>query len=283
MQSQETLNKFENEALHYLAGVISGSMSTAALYEFFERSGEPIPSGLEAGSKQRLVYAHLHDINEDNRGQFRVVSLVAKFCAPTRFIGRDQERLGLTHEINKALIFNGIQIDAHGRPGFGHDKPLNVAPEPTDDILSALTDVKKQTPRPKAKIFISHSGETPAFYRLDRFLRDLGVEPVVAEWLPFKGRTVPDHVKGAMEGCVVAVVFATKADQVGGRSQPGRGALIETGILQARFEERVVYLVEEGAEFGPMADNFARESFTQDCLERAFHRIVVELKSHGLI
>lgn len=67
------------------------------------------------------------------------------------------------------------------------------------------------------------------------------------------------------------------------RHQPGRGALIETGILQERFGERVIYLVENGSEFGPMAENFARESFTQDNLERAFHRIVVELKACGLI
>jgi hypothetical protein len=67
MQSQETLNKFEDEALDYLASVVSGSMSTTALYQFFERAGEPIPEGLDAGSKQRLVYAHLHDINESDR------------------------------------------------------------------------------------------------------------------------------------------------------------------------------------------------------------------------
>ena len=86
-----------------------------------------------------------------------------------------------------------------------------------------------------------------------------------------------------MEGSEAAIVFATQADVVGDRAQPGRGALIETGILQERFGEGVVYLVEGGSELGPMADNFARESFTQDCLERAFHRIVVELKAHGLI
>jgi predicted nucleotide-binding protein len=134
-----------------------------------------------------------------------------------------------------------------------------------------------------ASVFISHSGETPAFSRLIRFLGDLGVNPLVAEWLPFKGRTVPEHVRGTMDGCQAAVVFATAADAVGERKQPGRGALIETGILQQRFGDKVVYLVEEGAELGPMADGFAHESFTQDCLERAFHRIVVELKAHDMI
>lgn len=140
----------------------------------------------------------------------------------------------------------------------------------------------RETTSPPA-VFISHSGENEAFYRLTRFLNELGVQPIIAEWLPFGGRSVPDQVSEAIESCAAAIVFATRADQVGDRSQPGRGALIETGILRQRFGERVIYLVEEGAEFGPMAENFARESFTQDNLERVFHRLVVELKAYGLV
>lgn len=154
---------------------------------------------------------------------------------------------------------------------------------PKEETPTRTSVGPRQPVKPHPRLFISHSGETEAFYRLNRFLKDLGMDPVVAEWLPFRGRQVPHHVRNTMENCQAAIVFATRADQVGERSQPGRGALIETGILQERFGEKVVYLVEEAAEFGPMADNFACESFTQDCLERAFHRIVVELKAHGLI
>lgn len=140
-----------------------------------------------------------------------------------------------------------------------------------------------QTDAVRPRVFISHSGENEAFYRLTLFLNELGVQPIIAEWLPFGGRSVPDQVGEAIASCAAAIVFATRADQVGDRSQPGRGALIETGILRQRFGERVIYLVEEGAEFGPMADNFARESFTQENLERVFHRLVVELKAYGLV
>lgn len=138
-------------------------------------------------------------------------------------------------------------------------------------------------PQARRRVFISHSGESTAFHRLLRFLWSLGVEPVVAEWLPFSGRLVPEHVRATMDSCECALVLATGSDEVGERKQPGRGVLIETGILQERFGERVIYLVEEGAQLGPMADGFARESFTQDNLERAFERIVVELKAHSLI
>lgn len=159
-------------------------------------------------------------------------------------------------------------------------------------VVKARVDRGEYDPAPKiqlipvntpASIFIAHSGESSALFRLTRFLEALGVEPVIAEWLPFKGRQVPDQARSAMDGCAAAIVFATAADTVGERKQPGRGALIETGILQQKFGEKVIYLVEERAELGPMADGFAHEAFTQDNLERAFHRIVVELKAHKII
>ena len=156
--------------------------------------------------------------------------------------------------------------------------------ETADEASARLNRLRKPVRREaRARVFISHSGESAAFHRLLRFLWSLGVEPVVAEWLPFSGRLVPEHVRATMDSCECAIVLATGSDEVGERKQPGRGVLIETGILQERFGERVIYLVEEGAQLGPMADGFARESFTQDNLERAFERIVVELKAHDLI
>jgi len=147
-------------------------------------------------------------------------------------------------------------------------------PAPTVHLIPVKTPVS---------IFIAHSGEPNALHRLTRFLEALGVKPVIAEWLPFKGRQVPEQARSAMDGCAAAIVFATATDAVGERKQPGRGALIETGILQERFGSKVIYLVEEGAELGPMVDGFAHESFTQGCLEKAFYRIVVDLKAHKLI
>jgi len=137
--------------------------------------------------------------------------------------------------------------------------------------------------RSRPSVFIAHSGEPPVLFRLTRFLEALEVKPIIAEWLPFKGRQVPDQARAAMDGCEAAIVFATAADAVAERKQPGRGALTETGILQERFGDKIIYLVEEGVELGPMLDSFAHESFTQECLESAFYRVVVELKEYGII
>jgi hypothetical protein len=147
------------------------------------------------------------------------------------------------------------------------------------EVKELRAKVEKAHPGSKPKVLIAHSGDTKALYKLTRFLNDLGVEPVVAEWLPYKGRQVPDHVRDNLAECACAVVFATRVS----KSQPGRGVLIETGILQEHFGERVVYLAEHGVAFGPMADSFARESFSRRNLERVFHRLVIEFKQFGIV
>jgi hypothetical protein len=133
------------------------------------------------------------------------------------------------------------------------------------------------------KVFIAHSGDTWALNRLLRFIRALGPDPQIAEWLPFSGTQVPEHVRRVFSDCECAVVFAEATQSIGGSSQPGRGVLIEVGLLQQHFGDRIVYLREEGASFGPMADPFAAEFFRQDCLENAFFRLVVEFKAWSLI
>jgi len=206
-------------------------------------------------------------------GERKVIAV--RLTMPARVIGygtnvaavKQRDRIDCLSEISNRLLTLQARVERGD-----HSLPEPDAPAPR----------KPATVADSTQMFISHSGETPAFYRLERFVRDLGITPIVAEWIPFKGRAVPENARAAMDVCQAAIVFATSADQVGKRAQPGRGALIETGILQERFGQRVIYLVEEGVEFGPMADNFACESFTQDCLERAFHRIIIELRAHGL-
>ncbi len=125
------------------------------------------------------------------------------------------------------------------------------------------------------KVFLSHSGESHPFLRLEQFLRlGLGVETVVVEWLPFNGGTVPKNVREKLASCSCAVVFYEGT---------GKGQLIELGLLQDFFQNKIIYLTREGAAFGPMADAFARESFTDDNLEKVFRRTVTELRGWGFL
>lgn len=135
----------------------------------------------------------------------------------------------------------------------------------------------------KPKAFIAHTGNSGAFHRLLRFLTTLGVDPQVAEWLPSSGAHIPDHVRSIYQDCACAIVFAEAIHRAGGKGQTGTGVLIEVGLLQSHFSDRIIYLREEGVSFGPMADSYVAEFFTQDNLEAAFQKIVLELKAWGLI
>ncbi len=149
------------------------------------------------------------------------------------------------------------------------DKFGGVTPEATTTAQDALP-----------KIFIAHSGESSALNRLIRFLRALKVEPQIAEWLPYAGAQVPDHVRSVYSDCAGAIIFAEASEAA--PAKPGPGVLIEVGLLQAHFQNRIVYLREEGTTTGAMADSFAAAFFTPDNLEQAFYRVVVELKSWGV-
>jgi hypothetical protein len=209
-----------------------------------------------------------------------------------QILARLQRLRSWSPELAVHVLTNTVMIDAFRRaPETEKDSVIeSAAAQAAEELRAEVTALKAQVKElatrvekaevgSRPKVFIAHSGDTPALSKLTRFLTDLGVEPVIAEWVPYRGRQVPDHVRETMEDCVCGVVFATRV----GKKQPGRGVLIETGIFQEHFGNRVIYLGEHGVSFGPMADGFARESFSRRNMERVFHRLVIELKHIGII
>ena len=91
------------------------------------------------------------------------------------------------------------------------------------------------------------------------------------------------NVRNVYGRCDAAMIFAEATRVDGGQRRPGAGVLVETGLLQGHFPEKVIYLREDGAGFGAMADSYVATSFTQDNLEEAFYRIVVEFKAWGYL
>ena len=129
--------------------------------------------------------------------------------------------------------------------------------------------------RRHVKAFLSHSGESQAFVKYEHYLRvGLGIDTIVVEWLPFHGMPVPENIQANMRESDFAVVFY---------EGKGKGMLIELGQLQSHFGNRIIYLVEEGQSFGPMADAYAGAHFKPDNLEEAYNRTVDELFGWGFI
>ena len=135
------------------------------------------------------------------------------------------------------------------------------------------------------KAFIAHGGESNALAKLEEFLDALGVESLIVEKKPSEGRSINQNVERYLEQADCAIVLATKGDIDGqtGEFLPRGSILIEIGRFQERFSEKTVYLLEEDTRFPSNVNEKIWERFTQDNMERAFLKIVKELRAFGII
>lgn len=134
-----------------------------------------------------------------------------------------------------------------------------------------------------AKVFISHGTESPALVRVERFIRSLGLEPVLVVRQASEGLAVDAIVSKRMDECECAVILATADDQVGSYRQPRPNVLHEIGLAQEKYDDRVIYLLENGAQFPSNVRPKVWESFSQQDLSAAFEKIAKELRAFGFV
>lgn len=132
-------------------------------------------------------------------------------------------------------------------------------------------------------IFVSHGTPSAALQKLERFIRALGLNPVIVKDQPSKGGAVDDVVPRNMEECTCAVILATKDDAVGGRFQPRPNVLHEIGLAQEKLNNRVIYLKEDGCDFPSNVTPKIWENFSQANMEEAFIKVAKELRAFGVI
>ena len=134
-----------------------------------------------------------------------------------------------------------------------------------------------------AKVFISHGKETQALTKVERFVRALGLEPVVVMRGPSEGMAVDDLVETRMSESDSAIILATADEEVAGRRPPRPNVIHEIGLAQEKLENRVIYLKEEGCEFPSNVAPKVWENFRQDNMEAAFDKISKELRAFGFL
>jgi len=134
-----------------------------------------------------------------------------------------------------------------------------------------------------ARIFVSHGTESPALAKVERFLRALGVEPIVVSRGPSEGMAVDDLVEKRMAEADCAIILATADEEVEGRRQPRPNLIHEIGLAQEKLGMRVIYLKEEGCEFPSNVRPKVWENFTQQNMECGFEKISKELRAFGLL
>ncbi len=133
------------------------------------------------------------------------------------------------------------------------------------------------------KAFISHGTESTALRKLEEFIEALGITPLIVKKQASLDKDLPDKVNLYLGQASFVIILATGDDEVKGKLQPRQNVIHETGLAQETHPGRIIYLLEEGAEFPSNIRPKVRESFKQDNMTDAFIGIVRELHAYGML
>jgi predicted nucleotide-binding protein len=146
-------------------------------------------------------------------------------------------------------------------------------------IVEKLQRVETKPP----KAFISHGKESAALRKLKEFLETLGIEPLIVKKRPSLDKDLPDKVNLYLNQADFVIVLATGDDKVGDKLQPRQNVIHEIGLAQKTHAGKIIYLLEDGAEFPSNIRPKVWESFKQRNMMDAFLSIVRELREYGML
>ncbi len=154
------------------------------------------------------------------------------------------------------------------------DETLRDKSEQPPTIIGAL---------PKA--FIAHGGVTPALTKLKSYLIALGVEPIIVEEQPSRGRSIGEKVNLYARQADFAIILATKGDKDAktGSFIPRGNVLIEIGKAQELFPDRTIYLLQAGTKFPSNISEKVWVRFTPQSMDDSFIKIAKEIRDFGIL
>ncbi len=146
-------------------------------------------------------------------------------------------------------------------------------------IASRHTKDRKKSP----KAFISHGKEGGALLKLEKFLKELGIQPILVKDQPNLDRTVSKKVEDYLGEADFVIILATGDDKVEGKMQPRPNVIHEIGLAQKTHAGKIIYLLENGAEFPSNIKPKVYESFARQSMDEAFIAIVREISKLGFL
>ena len=158
--------------------------------------------------------------------------------------------------------------------------------EPKDTIEVAPESVFREVP---SSVFISHGRESAALRKLKEFIETLGIEPLIVKKQASLDKDVPDKVNFYLNQADFVIILATGDDTVRDTKtgaeikQPRQNVIHEIGLAQKSHPGRIIYLLEEGANFPSNIRPRVWESFKQRNMMEAFLGIVRELRAYGML
>lgn len=151
----------------------------------------------------------------------------------------------------------------------------------TKDVISIAPEEVFQTVPPKA--FISHGKESAALRKLKEFIETLGIEPLIVKKQASLDKDLPDKVNLYLDQADFVIILATGDDEFEGKRHPRQNVIHEIGLAQKTHPGKIIYLLEEGAEFPSNIRPKVWENFKQRNMMDAFLAIVRELRAYGIL
>ncbi len=161
------------------------------------------------------------------------------------------------------------------------DKHEILGVESKPNVIEVLPESIFREVPPKA--FISHGKESSALRKLKEFIETLGIEPLIVKKQASLDKDLPDKVNLYLSQADFVIILATGDDEFEGKRHPRQNVIHEIGLAQKMHPGRIIYLLEQGAEFPSNIRSKVWESFKQRNMMGAFLGIVRELRAYGIL
>lgn len=172
-----------------------------------------------------------------------------------------------------------IQVTNRAIGQLENDIATGVRDKNTGRMLSPLGKSKFEVP----KAFVSHGKESAALRKLEDFLHNLGIIPLIVKHQPSLDKTVSDKVEYYLNQADFVIILATGDDEFEGKLHPRQNVIHEIGLAQKSHAGKIIYLLEEGTEFPSNINPKVWEHFKQRNMLNAFLCIIRELRALGIL
>lgn len=164
-----------------------------------------------------------------------------------------------------------------------------LTPQKTTNLKTIKVPPQEILREVPLKAFISHGKDSAALRKLKEFIETLGIEPIIVKKQASLDKDVPDKVDLYLNQADFVIILATGddtvKDKITGKEiiQPRQNVVHEIGLAQKTHPGRIIYLLEEKAEFPSNIRPRVWESFKQRNMMNAFLGIVRELRAYGML
>jgi len=133
------------------------------------------------------------------------------------------------------------------------------------------------------KVFISHGKFTPSFYKIESFIKSLGLLPIYDINEPTQGKNINTHVRDLFENSDFYIILATKETKREEQFLPNHNVILEYDRLIQASCNNLIVLIEEDCKMPSMLQDIIYVNFSFNKLDDAFIKIALELNKSGLL